>query len=205
MTDQLVNKPANVSVNGWPDGPVSNVGRGLVAGMDTPHRMIEALPGIYQEQDFTQRFVSAFDAALAPVYGTLDNLDSFLDPKLTPPDFLAWLGSWIGMVEAYAPTVELRRRLVSQAAALHKWQGTLSCVRELIRLATGLEPEVVESGGTRWATRPNCPPPGDARPLLIVRLRVPADQAIDPRRLDALIRASKPAHVPHRLDIEVQR
>lgn len=191
------------SSNGSSNGRANGAGRGLVPGLTTPHGMITALPGIYQEQDFTRRFVSAFDESLAPVYATLDNLDSYLDPQLTPPDFLAWLGSWIGMVEAYAPTVELRRRLVAQAAALHKWQGTLACVRELIRLATGLEPEVVESGGTRWSTRPNCPPPGDARPLLVVRLRVPADRPIDPRRLDALIRASKPAHVPHRLDIEV--
>ncbi|GAB3425600.1 phage tail protein [Flindersiella endophytica] len=192
-------------VNGRSNGRTRYVGRGLVPGLSSPHNLIEALPGIYQEQDFTERFVSAFDEALAPVYATLDNLDSYFDPKLTPPDFLAWLGSWIGMVEAYTPTVELRRRLVARAAELHKWQGTLACVRELIRLATGLDPEVIESGGTRWSPQPNCPPPGDPRPSLIVRLRVPAERAIDPRRLDALIRASKPAHIPHRLDIEVQR
>jgi len=39
--------------------------RGLVRALISPHPLGETLPALYQEDDFTQRFVSAFDAALA--------------------------------------------------------------------------------------------------------------------------------------------
>jgi phage tail-like protein len=32
---------------------------------------------------------------LAPVVATIDCLGAYLDPALTPEDFLRWLGGWV--------------------------------------------------------------------------------------------------------------
>ena len=73
--------------------PLNDHRRGLVRMLISPHPLADALPALFQEDGFTQRFMSAFDAALAPVFATLDNLPTYFDPWLTPPDFLEWLGS----------------------------------------------------------------------------------------------------------------
>ncbi|TME80972.1 MAG: hypothetical protein E6I47_08350, partial [Chloroflexi bacterium] len=83
--------------------------RGLVRALISPHPLADALPALFQEDGFTQRFMSAFDAALAPVFATLDNLPTYFDPWLTPPDFLEWLGSWFGLALDDSWSVERRR------------------------------------------------------------------------------------------------
>jgi hypothetical protein len=70
-----------------------------------------------------------------------------------------------------------------------------------VRLYTGVEPEIVDSGGVRWSPTPLGEPGGDETPLLIVRVAVASPATFDARRLNALIAAAKPAHIPHRLEI----
>ena len=43
--------------------------------------------------------------------------------------------------------------------------------------------------------------PGLCGPRLVVRVTVADPDAIDTARLDALVAAAKPAHVPHRVEI----
>jgi hypothetical protein len=71
----------------------------------------------------------------------------------------------------------------------------------LVRLYTGVEPEIVDSGGVRWSPTPLGEPGGDDEPLLVIRLRVENPDAVDIRRLNSLIAAAKPAHIPHHLEI----
>ena len=44
-------------------------------------------------------------------------------------------------------------------------------------------------------------PPGTAEPSLVVRVRVPDPAAVDTKRLDRVVSASKPAHVPHTVEV----
>jgi len=71
--------------------------RGTVAGLRSPHPLGPSLPSLYQDDDFAQRFLSGLDEVLAPVFSTIDNFDAYLDPNLTPDDFLAWLAGWVGI------------------------------------------------------------------------------------------------------------
>src|SRR3989441_10528090 len=98
--------------------------RGLVKTLISPHPLANTLPALFQEDDFTQRFVSAFDAALAPIFAALDNFPAYLDPWLAPEDFLEWLGSWFGIVldESWSPA--RRRALVSRGFAFYRMRGT---------------------------------------------------------------------------------
>ena len=75
--------------------------RGIVPDLASAVPIAQRLPGVYQEGDFTQRFVSTFDTALAPVIATLDGLPGYVDPWLAPPDFLDWLAGWVGVEVGY--------------------------------------------------------------------------------------------------------
>src|SRR2546423_13197451 len=97
--------------------------RGLVKTLISPHPLANSLPALFQEDDFTQRFVSAFDAALAPVLATLDNLPAYLDPWLAPEDFLEWLASWFGMALDESWSLERRRGAGAQTLGLFPVRG----------------------------------------------------------------------------------
>ena len=70
--------------------------RGHLPDLVSPHPLGERLPALYQEDSFTQRLLAAMDQVLAPVLGSLDSLDAYLDPSLAPEDFLHWLAGWLG-------------------------------------------------------------------------------------------------------------
>ncbi|MGH2968337.1 MAG: phage tail protein, partial [Solirubrobacteraceae bacterium] len=172
--------------------------RGLMPGLAVAHPLGLALPGLYQDDSLTQRLTTALDEVLAPVVSTLDALGVYLDPALAPVDFVAWLASWVGVVATDAGSPERQRALVAQAVELHRWRGTVRGLAHLVQLYTGVEPEIVESGGVHWSLVPEAPPPGSDEPMLVVRLRVADPGTIDVRRLDALVATAKPAHIPHR-------
>ena len=92
--------------------------RGLVPGVPTPHSLLGVLPGIYSDDDLTRRLVGAFDDGLVPVFVALDNVGAYLDPALTPPDFLRWLGGG-------SPRSTTRSCLSSGAGSW--WRAPSSC------------------------------------------------------------------------------
>lgn len=170
-------------------------------GTRTPYPLASVLPGLFQEVGFTMRMCGGLDDILAPAIVTMDCLDAYLDPALTPPDFLEWLAGWVGLSLDQNWSESKRRELVAHAADLYRWQGTVRGVREHVRLYTGSEPEVTDSGGVSWSARAGGDLPGDPRPDLVVRVTVEGDVSIDESHLDTIVSAAKPAHVPHRLEI----
>jgi phage tail-like protein len=170
----------------------------------SPHPLVSLLPGLYQQDDFVERFTGALDTVLAPVTGVLDSCEAYVDPMLAPLDFVAWLAQWVG-VELDATWPEDRRRtLVARAADLCAWRGTVRGLAALVEISTGVVPEIEETGGVTWTAEP--PPagglPGSASPALVVRVRVPGGAApVDPVRLDRLVAGAKPAHVAHRVEV----
>ena len=89
--------------------------RGYVPGLETPHPLGPSLPALYQDDDFVQRLLGGLDAVLAPVFSTIDNFDSYLDPRLTPDDFLAWLAGWVGIALDDSWDEDRRRAIVARA------------------------------------------------------------------------------------------
>lgn len=175
--------------------------RGLIPGLESPHPIGLRLPALYAEDGFTQRFCSAFDVVLAPVFATLDGLPAYLDPALAPDDFLDWMAGWVGLVLDESWSIERRRELVARAVALHRWRGTRAGLAEHVRLVTGGEVEVTESGATGWSTRPSAELPGSDTPSLHVRIRVIDPSTVDLGRIDRLVAATKPAHLPHTVEV----
>jgi phage tail-like protein len=175
--------------------------RGVVPGLRSPHPLGPSMPALYQDDDFAQRFLSAFDEVLAPVFSTLDNFDAYLDPWLTPDDFLGWLAGWVGIALDDGWDEDRRRAIVARAVELYQMRGTAVGLAGQVEVQTGGHVEIVENGATGWSVDPGGELPGSADPLVVVRVTVPDPKAIDTQRLDALVAAAKPAHVMHRIEI----
>lgn len=173
---------------------------GVVAGYRSPHPLIGGLPGLYHEDDFSRRWLSAFDDLLAPVFLALENLPSYLDPALTPEDFLDWLAGWVGVLLDENWPIERRRTFVGQAAELYRMRGTAAGLAAHVRVFTGGDVHIEDSGGVTWSRQSGGPIPG--RPEHRVRVRVGgAPAAVDRDRLDALVATAKPAHCVHSVEV----
>jgi phage tail-like protein len=176
--------------------------RGTVPGLVSPHPLVHRLPAVYGDDDFLRRFLAALDEVLAPVLLTLDNLPAHLHPRTAPEDFLAWLAGWVAVEVDQGRPVNQRRAVVSGAVVRHRRRGTVAGLAAAVRLETGVEPEITESGGTAWSATPGGTPPGAAAsPWVRVRLRVSDPARVDRGRLERLLAGEVPAHVAFRLEI----
>lgn len=169
--------------------------------LDTARPLAEMLPGMLQEDDFAQRFSSAFDTILAPIMATLDCIDSYFDPWLAPKDFLEWLATWVAIELDELLPPERQRLLVSEAVRLYRMRGTAIGLAEQIAIYTGLEVEITESGGATWSAAPGGAPPGENYPRLTVKVITSDPASVDVSRVNVLVSAAKPAHLPHTLEI----
>ena len=157
--------------------------RGHVAGLATPHPLGPTLPAIYQDDDFAQRFLAALDQVVAPIYSTLDNFETYLDPYLTPDDFLPWLAGWVGIGLDESWDDARRRAIVARAAELYRMRGTAAGLAAQVELQTGGTVEIMENGATSWSVDPGGELPGSPEPMVVVRVTVPDPKAIDTGRL----------------------
>jgi phage tail-like protein len=176
-------------------------GRGLAPAVRTPHPLIATLPGLYQDDPVTRQWMAALDEVLAPVFVTLDNLPAYLDPWLAPEDFLPWLAGWVGVALDPARPLGRRRAAVAHAVSLYRWRGTARGIAAAVELATGVLPEVRDSGGTAWSPTSGATPPGGAAPLLQVLLRVAPGTTPDLALVRQVVDLSAPAHVPVRIEV----
>ncbi len=173
-----------IQSNGHLNGGLNVHGRAAVKSLVSPLPLGRFLPALYQEDDFAQRWTSGLDDVLAPIFSSLDNFDAYLDPGLTPADFLDWLATWMGLVADETWPVERRRAFVSSASDLYRMRGT----------ARGLAAHVqIFSNGA--------PLPGSSGFDIVVRVRVGDPSTVDAAKVGALVAAAKPAHLTHRIDV----
>lgn len=177
--------------------------RTVIEGLPSPHPIGPGLPALYQADPFAQRLSAGFDDCLAPVLATLDCLDCYLDPDLAPPDFVDWLALWVGLELEQLWTTEQRRRLVAEAVGLYRIRGTAAGLAGEVGLATGVIPEIEETGGCAWSASAGAALPGRLVPELVVRLRVADPAAVDAGLVERIVAAAKPAHVTHRVEVVV--
>jgi len=175
--------------------------RGTLPGLASPHPIGEHLPGLYRDDAFTQRFTAAFDEVLAGAIQVLDCFPAYLDPALAPEDFLEWIGSWVGATPDETWPLERRRAFVASATELFRMRGTAAGLAAHVAIFTGGEVEIAEPGAVGWSHDAGAAVPAGPSPDLFIRVRVKDPKAVPLARLEALVAASKPAHVPHRVEI----
>jgi phage tail-like protein len=172
-----------------------------VPALISPHPLGTFLPALYHEDAFAQSFTAGLDTVLAPIFSSLDNLESYLDPGLAPEDFLDWLGGWVGLVADETWPPERRRAFVSRAHELYRMRGTAKGLAAHVELFTGGQVEIEEPGGTSWSVTTGSALPGSAGFSFLVRVRVVDPATVDVLRLTALVAAAKPAHLTHRVEV----
>ena len=166
--------------------------------LPTTRPLASFLPAMLQADDFCVRFTQGLDPVLAPILSTIDNLDAYVDPWLTPPDFLDWLAGWFG-VELDATWPEERRRaLVANALELARWRGTVVGLALLVQLYTGEGAEIDDGGGVVSSDDPDAPLPGRAGGG--VRVSYQPGPGVEAARLQRLVRDAVPAHLAVRCE-----
>jgi phage tail-like protein len=142
----------------------------------------DRLPAVFAtgESDFLERFLALTDTVRASVTELLDHLPWELDARSADADdrrdFLAWLGSWIGMDDIDRLPVPRQRRLIRAAAELYRRRGTPDGVARHTGLWLGRRTVVLEHYQLRrWAVH-NASRLGDASelfgPEVVRRLKV---------------------------------
>jgi phage tail-like protein len=175
--------------------------RGTVVRLPSAHPLLDLLPGVYAEDAMVPGLTRGLDTVLAPVFLTLDCLETYVDPHQAPEDFLPWLASWVGVSLAETWPAGRKRRVVAEAVARHRDRGTVPGLRAYVESLTDGDVEIEDNGGTLWSDDPDVEPPGDPVPRLHVTVRVDDPASVDVERLRADLREVRPVHLPLTLDV----
>jgi phage tail-like protein len=114
---------------------------------------LDHLPAVYAEDpraaDFTERFLSLFDAQLEHIDEALARRSALLDADALPDDALGWLAGLLGTgFEAEMPVAN-RRALLRAAPKLFRDRGTPQGLVDTLRVALGVPCTVEELGTAR--------------------------------------------------------
>lgn len=171
--------------------------RGHVDDLETPFPLIQSVPPMLAQDAFVQRMMPAFDDILAPIISTLDCLDSYFDPEITPDDFLRYLSSWVNSHTENEMSVPGLRHSVATAVSMSAWRGTISSLQTRF-FPFDLDSIVLEEGGgvtvSTTATDPETWP--DAAPMVATVTITPNKD--NPNSIDNVIQLMKdyaPAHL----------
>lgn len=167
----------------------------------TPYPLVTLMPSVFQDDSFTTRWTAGLDDVLAPIIASIDCLAAYLDPLITPADFLEWMAGWLGATLDENWPEDRRRAVIAQSADLYRQRGTVGGLRRHLELITGGRVELRDNGGVTSSSRPGSRLPGDHRLSLSIRVLVPEPDLVDRRALDSLVAMVKPAHVPHTLEV----
>jgi phage tail-like protein len=172
-----------------------------VPGLPSPYPLIGYLPSVYADDPFTVRWTAALDEVLAPLVSTIDCVHGYLDPMLAPTDFVHWLAGWFGVVLDESWTERAQRAVVAEAVELFRMRGTMAGLRRHLEVVVDGRVEITESGGVSTSERPRPEPPSDVRHWVAVRVFPNDAGSTSEAAVEAVIRAAKPVHVQHTLEV----
>jgi phage tail-like protein len=155
-----------------------------------PSRLLTYLPTLYADDPFLGQFLNIFDSIWLPIERQIGQLFVYFDPRLTPSEFLPWLGAWVDLALDENWPEARRRELIHDAANLYRRRGTAGAMRDYLRTYTGVEPLIVEDG-----------PEGNAFHFTVI-FRVGDPTAFDLDRIKRIIGEEKPAHTTFSLKVE---
>ncbi len=169
--------------------------------MPSPYPLIGQLPAVFGESEFAVRWTEAFDDVLAPIINVIDCVHGYLDPRLAPEEFVRWLSSWFGVLLDESWPMAAQRAVVAEAVDLFRMRGTMAGLRRHLDIVVDGDVEITESGGTSWSIRPRPDPPTDVDHWVRVAVRPRDPGALSDDAVAAVIRAAKPVHVSHSLEV----
>jgi phage tail-like protein len=122
--------------------------------LDLPRRTsLDELPAVYSEgldaRDFSERFVSLFDAQLEELDEVIARRSALLDSDSLPDDALGWLAGLLGVAFEAEMTPAQRRALIMAAPGLFRRRGTPGGLIDTLSIALGISATVEELGPSR--------------------------------------------------------
>jgi phage tail-like protein len=178
VTDFLVDQPPGryVTVRARLSGDTSATPVLHRVRLDFPRSTsADLLPSAFRQDpaadDFTERFLSLFDASIAELDQVIERYPALLDPTGVPDQALPWLAGLLGLSFEAGWDSDTRRALIAAAPELYRRRGTPWALARAISIVFGVAPVIDELAGDRhWAqVRPRSAPVG-ARGLGSVRL-----------------------------------
>ena len=142
-------------------GPARPVLHTIRLWMQGDH-MADYLPAIYQEDDFTRRFLSIFDSMFSDMERAIDGLPGRMDYEHAQGELLRYLAGWV-CVEGDEAEEALRAR-IRTALPDYERLYTVEGVRRSVRRLTGKEPILIEHAQVS-PNRPDCANPELCRRL----------------------------------------
>ncbi|HYQ66534.1 phage tail protein [Actinophytocola sp.] len=121
--------------------------------------------------DFTERFLSLFDATMADIDRVIERYPALLAPEGVPDGALPWLAGLLGLSFESGWDAATRRKLIAAAPTLYRRRGTPAALSEAIAIVFGVTPVIDELAADRhWAQVRATATPAGARGLGSVRL-----------------------------------
>lgn len=104
--------------------------------------MIDYLPAIYRDDDFTYRFLSIFDSMVSDLEQQINAVSAELDTRQANDEMLSYMASWL-CLEPTADRAALQQRMVT---ALEDYETMYSVdgIRRTIRRLTGHDALIIE-------------------------------------------------------------
>ena len=111
------------------------------------------LPAAFRQDpaadDFTERFLSLFDASLAEIDRVIERYPALLDPAGVPDRALPWLAGLLGLSFEAGWDAATRRALLAAAPELYRRRGTPFALTEAVRIVFGATPVLHELANDR--------------------------------------------------------
>ena len=163
-------------------------------------RLLQYLPNVLRGDPFLARFLLIFQSITDPIEHSISATHHYLDPRLTPSEFLDWLASWLDLTLDPGLDERAKRELITRAVELYRWKGTRRALREELQIRTGGRPLVVENFdglriGQDAALGLNTHLGARREQCITVTLAQLGGRSIDPQQANALVEELKPAHV----------
>jgi phage tail-like protein len=135
----------------------------------------DLLPAAFRQDpaadDFTERFLSLFDATTAEIDEVVERYPALLDPAGVPDAALPWLAGLLGLSFEAGWDADTRRKLITAAPGLYRRRGTPGALADAIEIVFRVKPVIDELAGDRhWAQVRATAAPATARGLGSVRL-----------------------------------
>ncbi len=124
------------------DGTVTPVVRRV--RLDFPRvTSLDRLPAIYRDnpdaEDFSERFLSLFDASMADLDRAIERYPALLNAQNVPDAVLPWLGRFFDIAMDPSWTTAQRRRILQAAPQLYRIRGTVAGMTKAISLVFDID------------------------------------------------------------------
>ena len=206
-----------------PDGKEFSVGETTAIAVSAKGDYLKYLPALYQRDELMGRFLMLFEGFWKPIQRQIEHLPLYFDPKMTPPDLLPWLASWLGLVLEDHWSEEQRRRLIRSAVSLYRKRGTRQGLQEYLEIF-GEKVQIIEHRANNFCLGSGSRlGPGIAlgtnnvpHTFMVILHPAPISSSADDKEkarralerrqmVRAIIEAEKPAHTGYTLRIETDQ